>query len=463
MKSRFSYLYIAFIVSLALVVILSFLFYKRLNSHLKFSHEDTQSFEILLYIKKLEEKMLELENYSTAFLLVRDSTYLPAYRDSRDSAMSYVERLQQNLAEDTDQMRHFLLMKSTVNTQMNIYNRNIERVGFANSEEDIRLGISRARMLMDAFRTEARQIEKTELTQREDLLATKEFFEDIYPGYFNTISIWAGIVTLVSFYFINREVRTRKRYQLELEKKLHELNVSNSELKQFAYIASHDLQEPLRKIRTFSDKLKYKYDHSIDDGTRQIVNKIESSAQRMQELIHDMLNFTGLISRNTETTTVDLNTVITGVLTDYMEQSRERHAVITWDMLPQIQGNEEQLRLLFRSLIDNAFKFSKEGEPPEIRITYRLVNGSGEGDEHLKGRTYHRIVMEDKGIGFSNEFAEKIFMIFQRLHNQQSDYRGKGIGLALAQRVMSNHSGVIMARGMVNDGATFMMYFPTGE
>jgi light-regulated signal transduction histidine kinase (bacteriophytochrome) len=120
------------------------------------------------------------------------------------------------------------------------------------------------------------------------------------------------------------------------------------------------------------------------------------------------------------------------------------------------------LALLFKSLIDNAFKFAKPGQSPVIRIRYSYVEGDNEGDDVLHGRAFHKIIMEDEGIGFNNEFAEKIFMIFQRLHNQQSGYRGKGIGLAIAQRIMSNHEGFILARGMINDGATFIMYFPAG-
>jgi light-regulated signal transduction histidine kinase (bacteriophytochrome) len=157
---------------------------------------------------------------------------------------------------------------------------------------------------------------------------------------------------------------------------------------------------------------------------------------------------------------VDMNELVTNVLSEFVELSRSRHAVITWETLPVINGSRQQLFLLFRSLIDNSFKFAKQGESPVIRITYRLVDGTLPEDDHINGRHYHKIVMEDKGIGFNNEFSEKIFMIFQRLHTQQSGYRGKGVGLALAQRIMTNHNGIIMARGMVNDGATFIMYFP---
>ncbi len=142
-----------------------------------------------------------------------------------------------------------------------------------------------------------------------NLSRLKELFEDYYPSYFNTISIWAGIVTMVSFYFIQREMKMRARYQLELEKKLHELNRSNSELKQFAYIASHDLQEPLRKIRTFSDKLVVKHKDEVDSDSKMVISRIEASAERMQELIQDMLNFTNLVNREDKMETIDLNII----------------------------------------------------------------------------------------------------------------------------------------------------------
>lgn len=458
MKPKFAYLYISFIVSLAILVILSFLFYKRLNSHLKYTRQYSRSYEVMLNLKKLEEKMMELENYSRGFLIIRDSSFIPAYTESKDSVQVYLNYLQKTIEDDKDQLTRFQLMRTTVNTQITIFNRNIWDVD--DDEAYVKLNVQRGKRLMETFRDEIRQLERAEQKKVEELKQTKVFFEDYYPNYFNTISVWAGVITLVSFFFINREVRMRKKYQTELEKKLQELNRSNSELKQFAYIASHDLQEPLRKIRTFSDKLVYKHRREIDSESSAVIRKIEASAQRMQELLQDMLNFTSLIGREEKMINVDLNRVITDLLRDFIEIVESRHAIITWDNLPVIKGSYGQLTLLFRSLFDNSFKFAKPGESPIIKINYTQVDGNAEGDIHLKGKIYHKIVMQDEGIGFNNEFAEKIFLIFQRLHTQQSGYRGKGIGLAIAQRIMSNHNGVILARGMINDGATFIMYFP---
>lgn len=458
MKPKFAYLYISFIVSLLILITLSFLFYKRLNSHIKYTSQIDDSYAIILSLKGLQENMVELESSSRGFILTRDSSFLPIFNASRENLFINIDNLKKTIVHNSDQMRRFLLMKATAIHQVNLYSRSIQ-IDTANREDLDKL-IVRAKTLMNSFTEEAVQIEKSEMSQRNELFRTKEFFEDFYPNYFNTISVWAGIVTLVSFYFINREVRMRTRYQRELEKKLLELNRSNSELSQFAYIASHDLQEPLRKIRTFTDKLVYKHQDAIDSEVKTVISRIEASAKRMQELLQDMLNFTNLINKEDVMTDVNLNLIITNVLEDFIEQSKQRHAVITWDKMPEIKGNDGQLSLLFKSLMDNAFKFAKQGESPVIKISHRLVDGSHKDDEVVKGKTFHKIIMEDKGIGFDNEFSEKIFLIFQRLHTQHSGYRGKGIGLAIAQRIMSNHNGIIQARGMVNDGATFVMYFP---
>ncbi|HUQ65930.1 MAG TPA: ATP-binding protein [Flavitalea sp.] len=461
MKFRFPYLYLSFIVSLAILVVMSFLFYKKLNSHIRYTAEYNESSSVILELKDLSQHMSQLESDSRTFILIKDSSLLPLYAAEKDSVFKHLDFLKDRIKSNSDQMRRFLLMKSTVINQVNICTRTM----LMNDDEDssaLQTMIFRSRSLMNLFLEESEQIQKTELKQRDELYRTKEFFENVYPGYFNTISIWAGVVTLISFYFINREMRMRTKYQAELEKKLQELNRSNSELRQFAYIASHDLQEPLRKIRTFSDKLVYLHQNEIDTPVKTVIGKIEASAKRMQELIHDMLNFTSLVTREGDMQPVDLNKIVTEALTEFIDQSKESHAIIKWDKLPEIYGYSDQLYLLFKSLIDNAFKFSKPGESPVIKITYKFIDGNyHEKEEHVpKGKNFHRIIMEDKGIGFNNEFAEKIFMIFQRLHTQQSGYRGKGIGLAIAQRIMTNHNGIIMARGMINDGATFIMYFP---
>ncbi len=462
MKPKFAYIYISFIVSLAIVVILSTLFYNKLNTHIEYTEASNRGYRVIIQLGRLEEKIVELENYSLSYVLMRDSSYADMFSKTRDSIQKYLLGIESNIDHDSDQMRKFRLMRTLVSSQINAHHQTMERVQKGDTIDQLS-SLRRSKELMSVFRKEARQIERGERKIMEESYQAKEVFQDYSPGYFNTISIWAGIVTLVSFYFIQREMKMRTRYQRELEKKLQELNRSNSELKQFAYIASHDLQEPLRKIRTFSDRLVVKHKDQIDNDVKTVISKIEASAERMQELIQDMLNFTSLVNKEEKLHIVDLNEIITNVLKDFSKVSESTKAIISWETLPNIHGSAIQLTLLFRSMFDNAFKFAKQGEPPVIKVSYQYVDGGEDENINLKGTSYHKIIMEDKGIGFNNEFAEKIFMIFQRLHTQQSGYGGKGIGLAIAQRIVANHNGIMVARGAVNDGATFTIYFPVEE
>ena len=212
MKPKFTYLYISFILSLAVLVILSFLFYKRLDSHLKYTSEVEGSYSILYKLKDLEEKMMELDSYSRGYMLTGDSAFVRLYSSGKDSVFLRLDDLQGMLADNSFQLSRLQLMRSTVISQLNVFEMNMHRMELE-QEGDRRASLLRGKNLMDTFQMEARQIEFSELKQRADLLSTKEYYEDFYPNYFNTISIWAGIITLVSFFFINREVRMRTRYQ----------------------------------------------------------------------------------------------------------------------------------------------------------------------------------------------------------------------------------------------------------
>jgi light-regulated signal transduction histidine kinase (bacteriophytochrome) len=175
-----------------------------------------------------------------------------------------------------------------------------------------------------------------------------------------------------------------------------------------------------------------------------------------------MVNFTNLLNRNDKLKDTDLNLVLENCFKQMGNVIAEKRPILKYDQLPVISGYSDQLTILFRSLLDNALKFSKPGERPFIYIRYRKVEGAEELSQNKKEKVfYHQVVIQDNGIGFDNEFASKIFMIFQRLHNQGSPYHGKGIGLAICQRVMSNHNGIITAKGEPGKGASILMYFPT--
>ncbi|WP_166436998.1 PAS domain-containing sensor histidine kinase [Niastella caeni] len=243
----------------------------------------------------------------------------------------------------------------------------------------------------------------------------------------------------------------------ELQTSNAELEKSNHELEQFAYIASHDLQEPLRKIQTFADLVKeHLHDSEI---TEKYFNKIYSSAKRMSKLINDVLNYSRLTKTGEQFVNTDLNKVLKEVLSDFELLIEQKQAVVTHTDLPTIKGMPLQLHQLFSNLISNSLKFSES--KPEISITAQILSPEEVQDyAHLKMDTaYVQLVFKDNGIGFEQQYAEQIFIIFQRLNNMRS-YSGTGIGLALCKKIVDHHDGNITAKSEPGQGATFTILLP---
>jgi PAS domain S-box-containing protein len=237
-----------------------------------------------------------------------------------------------------------------------------------------------------------------------------------------------------------------------------ELKQSNEQLEQFAYIASHDLQEPLRKIRTYA-KLIESSGQISDDSTRLYLSRISASSNRMSDLIRDILNYSRLSKYDDLFTDTDLNRIIENIKTDFELIIHEKNVVITYEKLPVIKGIPHQLEQLFTNIISNSIKFSSG--KPEINIKVTMANEDDFLDRpQLKAkRAYWKIIISDNGIGFDQKYAEKIFTIFQRL-NSNSQYEGTGIGLALCRKIVANHKGVIYATGQPGVGACFTILLP---
>ncbi len=249
----------------------------------------------------------------------------------------------------------------------------------------------------------------------------------------------------------------------ELANANENLRKSNAELAQFAYIASHDLQEPLRKISTYSQMLENKLDGRLDDTTSNYLSKINNSSSRMHTLIRDVLSYSELAKHNEGFSLVDLNTVVDSILTDYELLIEQKKASIKFETLPVIEAIPLQMYQLFGNLIGNALKFAKNDAHPSIQISVTTAT-----EDEIKfamlstGLQYLNIRFSDNGIGFKSEYAEQIFNIFQRLH-RKSEYEGTGIGLAMCRKIAQNHHGAIHAIGSSERGAVFTVILPVTQ
>lgn len=243
----------------------------------------------------------------------------------------------------------------------------------------------------------------------------------------------------------------------QLQRANETLLSKNKELEQFAYISSHDLQEPLRKIQTFSELVARHIKN--EEHAMRYLEKIEASAARMSSLIKDILAYSKISNTETLQEKVDLNQVLDHVRTDFELLIDEKDARIESNTLPHVRGNRFQFHQLFSNLISNALKFSETH--PVISITHEVVSGDALPQLPAidKGRAYHKLVFKDNGIGFEAEYAEQIFGMFQRLQNRK-DYSGTGIGLALCRKIVESHQGVITAYSAKGQGAVFMIHLP---
>jgi signal transduction histidine kinase len=256
---------------------------------------------------------------------------------------------------------------------------------------------------------------------------------------------------------VTRDLTERKLAEDKMKKYMLDLESQNSALEQFAYVASHDLQEPLRKIQIFIEVIEKNFDNQ--PMALRYFNKITTSAQRMSDLIKSVLNYSKLSGSGEEKVVVDLNTVVTNIKSDFELLIEDKNAVIESESLPAIRAVPLQVHQVFANLISNALKFTDK--QPFIRISSTIVNRDDiEGvPEHLIDGNYARIVVTDNGIGFDQQYENLIFSMFQRLHGKQ-EYSGTGIGLALCKKIMENHGGFIHAQGEDNKGASFFVYFP---
>ncbi|OUC15424.1 MAG: hypothetical protein B0A82_06725 [Alkalinema sp. CACIAM 70d] len=243
------------------------------------------------------------------------------------------------------------------------------------------------------------------------------------------------------------ELEERKKAEAELRELTERLERSNQELESFAYVSSHDLQEPLRKIQAFGDRLNSRSRHLLDDKSQDYLQRMLNAANRAQVLIDNLLTFARVTTKNQPFTAVNLREVINGVLSDLEIRIEKVSGTVEVGELPVIEADPQQMRQLFQNLLGNALKFSREGVPPVVRVTASV--------EQQKVK----ISVADNGIGFEEKYRDRIFEVFQRLHGR-SDYEGTGIGLSICRKIVERHRGTIVPYSQPGAGTTFVITFP---
>ncbi|MFL5348071.1 MAG: sensor histidine kinase [Hyalangium sp.] len=254
---------------------------------------------------------------------------------------------------------------------------------------------------------------------------------------------------IVGFTMITTDVTSLKRTQLQLEQSNRELEQSNRELESFASVASHDLQEPLRKIQAFGERLKASDSGALSPEGRDYLERMQSAATRMRRLIDDLLAFARVTSKAQPFTPVNLASVAREVLSDLEVAIEQSKATVTVGELPVLDADPTQMRQILQNLLSNALKFRQDDAPPRISIEAKVDKESGRCE----------LRVQDNGIGFEEKHADKIFNLFQRLHGR-GKYEGTGLGLAICRKIAERHGGSIVARSTPGSGSTFVLTLP---
>ncbi|UYQ92699.1 ATP-binding protein [Chitinophaga horti] len=461
-KVRFGF-YVAFIIIIA-ASIFSYLVAKNLVENANMS---SHTIEVSRRLEVITKELKAAEAAVRGYNLTGDSSFLQPGMEERNRIIEDEYRLLRRITADHPaQQRHLDTLKELLDIK---YYQLLESQRHRTTNLTAKTAVRQGEISMDRIDKKVgdmTHIEQTILKQRQQNF---QFFSNLWVPVLLIVSLFAIFLGVYSYVVLNKEFRLQlhiearmRNYQRELQDNIALLNKSNLELEQFAYVASHDLQEPLRKISTFSDRLQLKYKEHLPDEAAQLLERMVSAVGRMRVLINDLLQFSraGRISPET-IEPLDLNALMTEVLTDLDVGLQEKQAKVQVDQLPVVEGSHTSLQQLFQNLISNSIKFSHPARPLQINIKSETIKGrdTGFAKENKWDDNFVRITVEDNGIGFEQEYAERIFLIFQRLHGM-SEYQGTGIGLAICKKIVDTHHGHITAMGSPGNGATMIVVLP---
>lgn len=336
-------------------------------------------------------------------------------------------------------------------------------------------GLSRERMIGNSMLTLFPSVKESRFwTAYQELLATGEPQEFevnyAYDGYNNHLLCQVMLLdqnrAISSYQIINdlKQIQLEKEQQNQiLQRANRDLQLSNENLQQFAYVASHDLQEPLRKIQAFGDLLTDRYGPTLGTDGTDMLNRMQVAAKRMSLLIRDLLAYSRVNTQQEPHKMLSLNRLLSEVIDTLSIAIQESGAEVTVGQLPNLMGDSGQLGQLFQNLLGNAVKFRQPNTVPQIRVTSQLRTLDEIPADVISKLTgngpFAEITVHDNGIGFHPQYADRIFQVFQRLHGRQQ-FAGSGIGLSICRRVAENHGGTITASSEPGQGATFQVYLP---
>jgi signal transduction histidine kinase len=448
-----------------LLISLGLLVLSHFNSLKNYNHQAVHAYTVISQITQAESLLKDAENGTRAFLITKDSVFLRPFLNTNRLLMPALDSLKKIVEDNSMQTKDYENALKLAMLQLRISDSLIKtsNVGGEGKDSLINALMLRSRNVMHSYRTVTKHminIENDQLTYRKKQIG---YYQSKLVNNFTLLfaAVMLIIIMLGAWAFI--EFKKRVRYQTSLEENIIALNQYNAELEQIAFAASHDLQEPLRKIRIFSDRLRIINKNKPEDESSLMIEKINRSAIQLHGLIADLVDLANIVQSKRVFNPVSLQEILKKSELQFQNEIQISCFRIIAGDLPAVQGSAEQLLRLFNNLFSNSLAFKSTERSPVIIIS--SVKAKNTALKNLPQQSayneYYHIKFQDNGIGFDDSFREKLFMPFQRLHNHGKDeIKRKGMGLAICKRIMVNHNGWIDADGNEGKGAIIHLYFP---
>ncbi|PZX54166.1 sensor histidine kinase [Algoriphagus chordae] len=459
------------IVTLVLIIIGSAVSYWTADRIEYYTTGVMHTSDVLQRTGELYSSILERETNIRGYVLTGNPEFLSHYNQSNVDAERLLTQLQALTMNNGQQQNNIEELRGLINSRVRTFdasiaymetNGNLEGFIDPNKVNNALIGYKMIKeVVLRINDVENKLFQKTNQSLFNNINALP-----FIVGLISVFSITIGLVTFFSIYQYNKaQLAAHEKitlFQQKLRDQIKLLDDSNKELEQFAYVASHDLQEPLRKITAFSDLLNEQYKDKLEGDGDLYLNRITASAVRMRRLITDLLEYSraGKID-NENIKTVKLSKTISEIIEDYEIAIQEKSAAISLGKLPKVKGSETEFRQVFQNLISNSLKFSKPNLNPVVTINSEKANQEliHKFPTLDTSKSYHLIKVSDNGIGFNKEHADRIFSIFQRLHGKK-EYEGTGIGLSIARKIIEKNGGVIFAESQKDQGSIFNIILP---
>ncbi|WP_276484377.1 ATP-binding protein [Paraflavitalea pollutisoli] len=463
MKFRFQYIYGLFILSFGILTVLAFQFYKRLQESNTVSNQVEHNYQTMYLLSQVDSYLKDVINAESELLLTGDSTHLATALTNAHRIKPLLDTIHRLIIQTGNQEVNFIRLERLVTTRLSMVKNNMGKAMRNMAQESLHQRLLEARVLMADYQPLYDQMLSKETLIKTQRDSQKESGQRNTPNFLYATFIFSAIVLVISFVFIIRELTKRLEYQHQLQQQLGSLNRANAELEQLTNIASHHLQEPLRKIQTFGNQIISRH-KDLPEEVKMLLGKMDLAAKHMHGLTRDMVRYSSLINTQETLMQTDLNYVLMKAAEHMDEKLTLRQGkLVVANTLPVIRGIPTQLVILFEQLIDNSIKFARKDIAPVITVTNEILAGQKISDKIksvLGGTTYYKITIADNGMGFDNKYVDKMFYLFQQLESPQGLYQSKGIGLPMVQRIMINHGGTVTATGIAGEAAIFTLYFP---